>query len=264
MKLLRVVVLGVVTGVVVAVLLRSSERFNPRTPPPAPKTADQVRSDEIFKANAGLPGDPALTAAYESLNAQYFENRLPPVPLRWESRLDEIGPLIADGFRMDGMTNRELILLNPAIQSDEEEFKRVLAHEMVHIAVISEREPHGPVFQLYLKQLAARGAFRGIVATDQEKAERRRFLERRVAALAAETDVLVRTKAAIESDATSGQVNPDQLKIRTTEYNDRVRKHNDDVAEFNRSVEEYNEMVTYPDGLDRERLAKRGSVTGGG
>jgi hypothetical protein len=263
MKIIRVVALGVIAGVVIAVLLRSSGRFNSAPPPAAPPTADQVRSAEIFKANAGLPSDPALTARYQSLNAQFFENRLPSIPLRWEPRLDEVGPLVAEGFRMDGMTNREMILLNPAIQSDQDEFMRVLAHEMVHIAVVSEQDPHGPVFQLYLKQLAERGAFRGIVANDQEKDERRRFLDRRIAHLAAESELLARIKTAIEADANGGQVSPDQLNVRTTEYNDRVRKHNDDVAEFNRSVEEYNQMVTYPDGLDRERLAKRGSVTGG-
>jgi predicted SprT family Zn-dependent metalloprotease len=263
MRIIRVVALGALTGVVIAVLLRSADRVNPAQPPAAPKTADQIRSDEIFKANAGQPGDPALTESYQSLNAQFFDNRLPSIPLRWEPRLDEIGPLIAEGFRMEGMTNREMILLNPAIQSDQDEFRRVLAHEMVHIAVVSEQDPHGPVFQLYLKQLAARGAFRGIVATDQEKDERRRFLERRIADLAAEAELLVRTKAAIEAGANGGQVSPDQLNVRTTEHNDRVRKHNDDVAEFNRSVEEYNQMVTYPDGLDRERLSKRGAVTGG-
>jgi hypothetical protein len=45
------------------------------------------------------------------------------------------------------------------------------------------------------------------------------------------------------------------MQDRIWEHNKRVRQHNEDVAAFNRDVDRYNLMITYPDGLDRERLA---------
>ena len=182
--------------------------------------------------------------------------------LRWESRLDEVGPLIADGFRMGGVTDGRLILLNPAIQGNEDEFRRVLCHEMVHIAVVAEKDAHGPAFQQYLRQLALRGAFRGIVATEQEKQEKRREIDRKFADLSAQADVLARQKSEIEAAANGGTADAD-LSARRDDYNDRVRRHNDAVIELNRSIDDYNLMVTYPDGLDRERLQRKTSVTPG-
>ncbi len=264
-RLAFVVLLGVVIGVGAAVWLRRTlpAPLAAGSSPAAAKTEDEKRTAEILSANANLPGDPELFAAYQSINAEYFENRLPPIRLRWESRLDEIGPMIADGFRMSGVTDRKLILLNPSLQRDPAEFRRVLCHEIVHIAVVAEREPHGPVFQQYLRQLLAKGAFTGIIASDEEKRQRRSELDRESSDLAAETELLARTKAQIERETPADATGAASLNDRIQTYNDRVRRHNDAVVEFNRSVEEYNLMVTYPDGLDRERLARRAPVAAG-
>lgn len=180
--------------------------------------------------------------------------------LRWEPRLEEVGPLIADGFRMDGVTDRRLILLNPAIQSDEDEFRRVFCHEVVHVAVVAERDPHGPIFQSYLRQLVEKGAFKGIVATDQEKAERRRDLDQRAGALASEAAAIARNKAQLESDASAPGASPETINARVATHNAQVRRHNDAVVELNRAIEDYNQMVSYPDGLDRQRMATRAPV----
>jgi hypothetical protein len=256
-RVLRVVTIGVIAGLAAVWFLRASGRFAAPARSTAPKSLEQQRTEEIFRANAALPSDPDLTSQYRAINTEYFENRLPDLRIRWEPRLEEIGPLIADGFRMGGVTDGTLILLNPAVQENADEFRRVLCHEIVHIAAVSEREPHGPVFQAYLKQLLDKGAFTGIIATDAEKEERRRYLDRRGADLAADVDLLARTRSAIEAEAASPRASPDDLTARSTEYNDRVRRHNDAVVDFNRSIEEYNQMVSYPDGLDRERLARR-------
>lgn len=258
-RLLRVVFLGILVGIAAAYLLRASGRFPARREPP-PRTAEQQRTDEIIHANDNQPTDPELARAYQTYNAQYFENRLPAVRVRWEPRLDEIGPLIADGFRMDGMTNRELILLNPAIRENHEEFRRVLSHEMVHVAVVTEQQSHGPIFQGYLRHLLDKGAFKGIVATEAEKQERRRYLERREKELAREAASLAETKTALEQEARAPGAPVDAVNARIVNYNAQVRRHNDAVIEFNRDIEEYNEMVSYPDGLDRERLQPRVAV----
>jgi hypothetical protein len=265
-RILWIVGLAVLVGVgiAIAIALRQSPGLNPPTATVATplKTPDQVRTEEILKANLNQPSDPALQKEYGAINAQYFDNRLPAVKLRWEPRLDEVGPLVADGFRMGGVTDGHLILLNPAIQGTEGEFRRVLCHEMVHIAVVSEKEAHGPVFQQYLRQLALRGAFPGIVATEEEKQEKRRELDRKFADLSAQADMLARQKSEIEAAANAGMAEA-ELNARRDDYNDRVRRHNDAVVELNRSIDDYNLMVTYPDGLDRERLQRRTSVSPG-
>jgi hypothetical protein len=260
-RIALVVVLGVIVGIGAAAWLRRGAPSAATDNPAAAtvKTEHQKRTEEIFAANVSLPGDPELASAYQAINAEYFDNRLPAVRLRWESRLDEVGPMIADNFRMGGVTDGKTILLNPAIQEDGDEFRRVLCHEMVHVAVPAEREAHGPIFQHYLKQLADRGAFRGLVASEEEKRQRRVALERKIADLSAEVALLGQMKAALEAEAASGSPGAD-LPERTTAYNDRVRRHNDAVVQFNRDVDEYNLMVTYPDGLDEERLARKTSV----
>jgi len=259
-RLLLVVLVGVVVGAGVAVYLRRTVPLvTTSAAAAAEKTEDRKRTEEIFAANADLAGDADLASAYQAINAEYFENRLPAVRLRWEARLDEVGPMIAENFRMGGVTDGKMILLNPAIQEHADEFRRVLCHEIVHIAVPGESQEHGPVFQRYLKQLADRGAFRGIVATEHEKRERRLALDRQIADLSAQANVLAQMKAALEAEASGPQPAAD-LADRTTIYNDRVRRHNDAVVDFNRSIEDYNLMVTYPDGLDRERLSRQNSV----
>ena len=253
--------IAILFGIGIALMLRESPRLNPPVPSAAApaRAPDQIRTEEIFRANLNQPSDPALEKEYQAINAQYFDNRLPAAKLRWESRLDEVGPLIADGFRMSGVTDGRLILLNPALQGSEEEFRRVLCHEMVHIAVVSEKAAHGPAFQQYLRQLAVRGAFRGIVATEEEKQEKRRELDRKFADLSAQADMLARQKSQIEA-AAGGTAEAD-LNARRDDYNDRVRRHNDAVVELNRSIDDYNLMVTYPDGLDRERLPRKTSLS---
>ena len=254
-RLIRVILAGILVGAAAAFLLNASGRFPARREPPAPKTAEQQRTEEIFRSNENLPSDPDLAREYQAFNAQYFDNRLPAVRLRWEPRLDEVGPLVAEGFRMDGVTNRQLILLNPAIRDNKDEFRRVLSHEMVHVAVVTEQQSHGPIFQGYLRQLLDKGAFTGIVATEAEKQERRRYLENREKELEREAASLEQTKTSLEQEARAPAAPVEAINARITDYNAQVRRHNDAVVEFNRDIEEYNQMVSYPDGLDRERLA---------
>lgn len=253
-----------------------------------PVSADEAKTAELMRLNADLESDPALTEEYRRMNAQYFDGRLPSISVRWEPRLAEVGPLIAEDFRLEGVTNGRLILLLPSLQGDEQQTRRVLSHEMAHVALRDRPDAaHGPAFQDLLRDLSARGAFTGIVATDAEKQALRATLDARERELAAQTTELLRLRAGFEADAAAHDKIVEDLNARTTaanarqsgwppesereaanaglarlqdrswEFNGRVRRYNDSVAAFNGLVEHYNLMTSYPDGLDRERVARR-------
>jgi hypothetical protein len=263
----RVVVLGLTAGAIavalVATIVPRARQRTAAAPPPRPRTADEIKTDELLRVNTALPSDPALALAYGGLNAQYFEGRLPEVRIRWEPRLAEVGPLIAEGFRLDGVTNGHLILLDPAIQDDPEIFQRTLSHEMVHVAVRDQDAAHGPVFQRELRRLSAAGAFSGIVATDEEKEEMHRSIESGMTDLERELTELIHQGVALNADA--GAPNPDvaDVNARIANYNARVQRHNEAVNALNDRIAQYNLMISYPDGLDRERLNTRATLPPG-
>src|SRR5262245_43157762 len=94
------------------------------------RSAEEARKDQLLRENTGMGAEPALADEYDRLNATYFSGRLATVPVRWEERLSEIGPMIADGFRLEGLTNGSLILLNTSLAHDAGELRRALCHEM--------------------------------------------------------------------------------------------------------------------------------------
>jgi hypothetical protein len=225
-------------------------------------SAEQQLMDELMAQNETRASEPDLADAYATVNAQYFENRLPPVRIRWEEGLDRIGPMIAENFRLEGLTNGKVILLHPALERDPRQLRAVLCHEMVHVALRDRPHSHGPEFQSRLRSLAERGAFVGVVASDEEKAGLKASLERTTRRLAGELHDLRALQSRIEAEAPS--LTREAVQDRVWDFNRRVRQHNEDVETFNRDVERYNLMVTYPDGLDRERLQARTTVVPAG
>jgi hypothetical protein len=221
----------------------------PAESPPTP--LDAGLTEELLRANANLECDPELLDRYRDIDARYFARGLPPATVRWEPRLAEVGPTIAENFRLEGATDGRLILLNPAIRADEQELKRALVHEIVHVAVWKQDRAHGPVFQTFLRGVAEQGAFQGVLATDEEKQELRSTLDTRAAALKDDADALHKARA--EIDAADSSLRADRAR----DYNARVEQHNAAVADFNRLAERYNLMIVYPDGLDRERVDRR-------
>jgi hypothetical protein len=215
--------------------------------PTQPPSRSAIKTEQLFRANAGLASEPTLANEYDSISARYFGGALPAVRLRWEERLDEVGPLIAEGFRLEGVTNGRVILLNPSLQDDAPQFRRVLCHEVAHVALTDQSDGHGPRFQALLRRLATEGAFEGLVATDQEKTELRASLDRRSEEMDREMSRLRGDWS--EIDGTNA--------TRVQEYNARVRRLQDEAADFNRRIAQYNLMISYPDGLDEERLARR-------
>jgi hypothetical protein len=248
----RIVPLCAVLAAVVIVFLVTTLRARPSpsaaphvTVPPPPLS--EVKTEELFRLNAGLESDQDLAERYQSINARYFGGALRSVRVRWDARLDEIGALIAEGFRLEGVTNGRVILLNPTLYDDEQQLRRVLCHEVAHVALSDRSDGHGPTFQALLQRLSTEGAFEGLVATDDEKADLRTLLERRSEEMDRESS---RLRAAwSELDAADA--------ARVEEYNSHVGRLQDAAADFNRLVARYNLMISYPDGLDEERLAHR-------
>jgi hypothetical protein len=226
--------------------------------PPRAASAEQQRMDELMRQNETRASEPELADAYAAINVEYFDNRLPPVRIRWDEGLDPIGPLIAENFRLEGLTNGKVILLHPDLERDPRQLRAVLCHEMVHVALRDRPHTHGPEFQSRLRSLAERGAFEGIVATDEEKASLKASLERTTRRLAGELADLRALQSRIEAESSS--LPREVVQDRVWDFNRRVRQHNEDVDTFNRDTERYNLMVTYPDGLDRERLAGKAAA----
>jgi hypothetical protein len=99
------------------------------------------------------------------------------------------------------------------------------------------------VFQNQLRHLAELGAFKGIVATDEEKDAMLALLRQKHAALETAERTLKADRATLDRSSQSA----------VDAYNERVREHQAAVTAYNRRVEEYNLMISYPDGLARER-----------
>jgi hypothetical protein len=218
-------------------------------PPPAP---DESRSAQLFDRNRSMPADPDLAVEFEQINLDYFKNILPSgTSVRWETGLADLGPLISDNFSVLGLTNGSQILLNPVVERDRDQRRRALCHEMVHMAVWRQDQAHGPVFQEQLRHLAELGAFKGIVSTDEERDEMLAKLKQKRLALEAEDKSLRSDRESL--DRTS--------QAAVDAFNERVRRQTDGAAEYNHLVEQYNLMVSYPDGLARERLATRADGT---
>ncbi len=261
-------------------------------PPVAVSPADQ-RQRELLKENLGQPGDPLLGQEYMLINTGHFRGRLPALPVRWEPRLAEVGELAAWAFTLEGMFGhiggRAMILLNPSLQADTQALRRALCHEMVHAYLYATGDPstkHGPAFRAVLRRLSEEGAFSGIIATDDERAALRTWLEDEAARLDTEHEAMLVEAADIEREraevealladlnariaaaAAAGVPGPSQREVdavnlrreaynhRVVETNDRAARDRADLAHFNQQVERYNLMVLYPDGMDEEDVVK--------
>jgi hypothetical protein len=245
-------------GAVAIVFVRSS-RFNTTPAVAVPAPGSSVDSPggaarlEAFRVNEGLPSDPALAAEFEDINSRYLDGRVAATPVRWESRLANLGGAFGAGFRLEGLTNGRMILLNPAIRDDEALRRRTLTHEMVHVMLWHENAGHGPAFQSALRLVATRAPYMGLIASDDEKESLLAQLHTEVEALDREEKALAEERKGLEATdpSTPG------LQLRIDAFNQRVRQQQDAADKYNGMVGVYNQMIAYPDGLDGERLATR-------
>jgi hypothetical protein len=249
--------------------------------PAGTASAPDALQQELLRRNLDEPGDPVLDAKYQQINARHFGGALPPMPVRWEPGLDKVGELAGRAFSLEGMFGhvgkRALILLKPELQSDPRALARALCHEMVHAylyTVGDSTTTHGPSFQAVLKRLSLEGAFEGIVASDEERASLRAWLDAEKARLDAERAALEQLDGEIqreraeverafgelnarmsagqpasESEIAAATARRDAYNQRATEANDRVARNRADHAAFAREAERYNLMLVYPDGV---------------
>jgi hypothetical protein len=242
----------------------------------------EARQQEILRQDVSQPGDPALEARYEDINRRHFASVLPAMPVRWEAQLDDVGSLAGGTFTLEGMFGhlgrRSTILLNPSLRTSARALDRALCHEMVHAYLYSigdSSTDHGPAFQAVLHRLADEGAFEGMAATTDERANLRGWLDRESARLDAERDdldrlgqELARDRADLEHDVAEASARwqasrvtdsnesatllsrRDEYDRRALDANARASRDRDDLAAFNREVDRYNLMLAYPDGLD--------------
>ena len=261
--------------------------------PARARTPVEALQQELLQKNLGQAGDPALGARFHQIAGKHFRGSLPPVPVRWEPRLAEVGPLAARAFNLEGMfgktSSRSVILLNPDLAKDEPALTRALCHEMVHAYLSSigdSSTDHGPAFQNLLERLAREGAFVGIPASEDDRTRLRAWLDAESARLDWERQDMERAgaeidqeRAAIESaiadlesrlsaaragtgpwpgadDARALSVRREEYNERATAANARVQSNRADLDHFNKEVERYNLMLVYPDGIDEQSLVR--------
>jgi hypothetical protein len=243
------------------------------------KTPSETLQQELLEQNLDKPGDPELGAIYQAIVTKHFPGELPPIPVLWEPRLAQVGLLAAQAFTLEGMFGhvgtRAVILLNPDLQGDQRALARALCHEMVHAYLYTTGDKttdHGQAFQVVLQRLSAEGAFEGIMATDQERAALRAWIDRESARLDAARRELEELGATVEAERVAveraiadanarGAVSPPEaaaLNARRDAYNQMAIDANTrsahaqaDRDHFNREVERYNLMLVYPDGIDQ-------------
>jgi hypothetical protein len=194
----------------------------------------ELAERKITEQDAGKLGDADLSAEYKEVSEKYFDNRLPVIPVLWEPRLGEIGPLKAEGFTEKGLWttrgDKAFILLNPQFRKDETETRRVLCHEIVHeyLYSIGDKETnHGPKFQAVLRRLADAGAFIGIPASEEERSSLKSLIGAESVRLEEESARIKREK--YELDQTQAEIDRDGaiLNQEVQELNDRISSANE-------------------------------------
>ncbi len=243
---------------------------------------------ELLTQDVDKPGDPALLALYQEVNAGYFASGLPAMPVMWEAGLARVGDLAAQKYTLEGMFghigSKTAILLNPDLQNDDAALRRALCHEMVHAYLYTTGDhgpEHGPTFQTVLKRLSQQGAFEGIVSTEEDRAQLRTWLDEESKRIDDERKFMDEIGADLENEraaveqalkdvndrkAGAGSVAPDALadvnarleayNRRANEANARLARDRADLDHFNDEVQRYNLMLVYPDGFDETAALK--------
>lgn len=229
------------------------------------------------------PGDPDLGLLFNELNALHFDGVLPNVKVLWDAGLDRLDE---GDYRLNGMTDGRIILLEAALKDVEDDVRRTLCHEMVHVRFLAEGNKstaHDAVFQDELRRIFEDGCFPAILASPEEKASLQEWIDAertrldaarapadaQLAALKTETGRVERMVAELNerirvaNGAGSGwpsTAETDAVQQQRSALNDSIAAYNGVVAanerdsvRLNEAVQRYNLMVAYPDGLAEDR-----------
>ena len=250
---------------------------SPATPEaPSPQHA-------LLEAARDKPEDADLGLLFNELNARHFDGALPNVKVLWDAGLDRLDE---GDYRLNGMTDGKIILLKAALKDVEDDVRRTLCHEMVHVRFLAERNTstaHDEVFQGELRRIFEDGCFPAILASPEEKASLQEWIDAerirldatraqadsQLAALKTETDRVERMVAELNerirvaNGAGSGWPSTAETEAAQTQrfaLNDSIAAYNSVVAanerysvRLNEAVQRYNLMVAYPDGLAEDR-----------
>ena len=239
--------------------VESASTLNAKSGSPA-----EIRQTAILRDNLDKAADPGLVGLYVEINTRHFGGALPPMPVRWEPRLAEIGALAGRHFTLEGMFGRvgarTVILLHPNLLPDIDALERALSHEMVHARLFflgDTTTDHGPAFRAELKRLADEGAFKGIASTEEERGQLRAWLDAETIRIKSEREALeqlgpelAREREAVERAVDVARARRDAYNLRAEAANTRTAAFNEALAEYNAQVKRYNLMISYPDGMD--------------
>jgi len=106
-----------------------------------------------------------LQSLYAELNAQYFENRLPPCQIGWSRRLTRTAgnidvrrriihlsvPLLIDAFRSDSLFGREYVVCGVLCDASDIAVREILKHEMIHLWLHVRGLPSGHTMEFRTK-----------------------------------------------------------------------------------------------------------------
>lgn len=112
-----------------------------------------------------MRSDPTLQRIYRKYNKQWFEGKLPRLPVVWgEPRKfpnsEGKSTLASTHYEADAPV---LIVFAPRLRVNKEWnlVRCTMLHEMCHVA-LPYRVDHGKIFQNLMRDLAMRGAFDGL------------------------------------------------------------------------------------------------------
>jgi len=250
---------------------------------PAPATAVRSPQHALLEGARDKPEDADLGLLFNELNALHFDGGLPNVKVLWDAGLDRLDE---GDYRLNGMTDGKIILLKAALKDVEDEVRRTLCHEMVHVKLLAagnKSTAHDEIFQGELRRVFEDGCFPAILASSEERASLQEWIDAervrldaaraqataQLAALKEDTDRVERLVAELNerirvaNDTGSGWPLPAETEAARTQraalndsiaaYNGVVAANERDSVRFNEAVQRYNLMVAYPDGLAEDR-----------
>lgn len=262
-----------------------------RAAAPAAVDAITAKKRQIFERAAARPADPDLASLYGEINDRHFGGSLPAIPVVWEDGLKELDLLIGDDAHLNGMTNGRMMLISTALADDGDELRRTVCHEAVHVKLQptpgtnGHRDGvvrHDAAFQEALRRIFAEGCFAAILASEEERAALKDWIDQEKARLDeegahldlsrarlnAERSEVESAIAALNARTAAGYEQPSQAPAETEmesvrarraraieeseNFNAALERHNAAVANLNREIERYRLMLAYPYGIDDE------------
>ncbi len=257
----------------------------------APPAVDAItaKKEEIFKLAAAKTADPDLVALYAEINDRHFAGSLPAIPVVWDDGLKQLDLLAGDGSHLNGMTNGRMMLISTALREDADEVRRTVCHEAVHVKM--QPAPgrnaghdtvlrHDAAFQNALRRIFDEGCFVAILASGEERAALKRWIDEETARLEeesaqldlsrarlnAERDEVERAIAALNTRASARDEQPSQAPTEaemdsvtarrtraieeTDNFNAALERHGAAVAHLNEEIARYRLMLAYPHGID--------------